>query len=261
MNEEKLKVIASFGRRYQKDHLYKERDKNTLQQLLISDWWEALKFFFERSFMRGRRDEISITFMRRASRILKDFLGSDKDKTLKILSNNEWKDNLQFKLQKGMVNNQGDRRMIVSTLELISKLQDTGFNLVTYSTKEIREKKIEELYEKLDELDYVGDKITSFFLRDVVCIFDLQLDNEQQVFLQPVDTWVGKVIKDLNIYRESDIDKAIGNKKLLHIVRKSIVESCNNIGVSPIEFNQGAWYIGFHSFQILLENLLRIRQE
>lgn len=263
MDDERLKIeaIASFGRKYQEVYLYTGKDKNELKQSLTSDWWEALKFFFGRSFMRGRRDEISNKFMERAIHILEQFFGDEKTKFLQGLNNNkEWKEDLTSKLQEGKVNNKGDRKMVVSTLGWISGLNDDGFNLINYSLRKAKEKRIEELYGELDRLNYVGDKLASFFLRDVACIFDLQVNNEQQIFLQPVDTWVDQVVESLGIYKPETAKKAIsGNKEALNTVRKQIVKSCNGAGVSPIEFNQGAWYIGPHSFQILLENLGRIR--
>ncbi|MCM8829919.1 MAG: hypothetical protein NC824_02855 [Candidatus Omnitrophica bacterium] len=36
---------------------------------------------------------------------------------------------------------------------------------------------------------------------------------------------------------------------MLRKVREKIVRVCYESGVSPIEFNQGAWYLGFHSFR------------
>ena len=38
----------------------------------------------------------------------------------------------------------------------------------------------------------------------------------------------------------------------------AIADTCQQQGVDPIRFNQGAWYLGAHSFNVLLENLHRI---
>jgi len=42
------------------------------------------------------------------------------------------------------------------------------------------------------------------------------------------------------------------------IVRTKIVDACSSSGVSAIKFNQGAWYLGHNSFDVLIENLERV---
>ena len=49
-----MRNIEQLGERYCRKNL-DPWDKGKLQK----DWWEALKFFFNLSFMRGRRDELS----------------------------------------------------------------------------------------------------------------------------------------------------------------------------------------------------------
>jgi predicted house-cleaning noncanonical NTP pyrophosphatase (MazG superfamily) len=245
MNDKKLKVIAEFGRKYQNIYLYNQKKKEDLQNLLKNDWLEALKFFFSRSFMRGRRDEISVAFLNKAIKVLDDF--NLKDNLAKFNQDENWRETLQNKLQEEGVNNRYDRGMLLTTIEFILKLDN--YNLINYSLQTIEKHGIEKIYSELDNLTAVGDKIASFFLRDLVCIFDLKLQNNKQIFLQP-------------IAQKSDIDKAIsGNKNSLNIVREAIIKVCDDAKISSIEFNQGAWYIGFHSFEIMLENLDKFIKE
>ena len=49
-----MRNIEQLGERYCRKYL-DPLDKEKLQD----NWWEALKFFFDRSFMRGRRDKLS----------------------------------------------------------------------------------------------------------------------------------------------------------------------------------------------------------
>jgi len=53
-NQKIMKNIELLGERYCKEHL-DSLDKEKLE----NNWWKGLKFFFDRSFMRGRRDELS----------------------------------------------------------------------------------------------------------------------------------------------------------------------------------------------------------
>jgi len=49
-----MRNIEQLGERYCRKYL-DSWNKEKLQ----NNWWEALKFFFSHSFMRGRRDELS----------------------------------------------------------------------------------------------------------------------------------------------------------------------------------------------------------
>ncbi|MFP4041727.1 MAG: hypothetical protein ACLFT6_03085 [Bacteroidales bacterium] len=51
------KNLEFLGRQYEKAHLERWKNNN-----LNSNAWEALKFFFSHSFMRGRRDELSVEY-------------------------------------------------------------------------------------------------------------------------------------------------------------------------------------------------------
>jgi len=260
MNSKKLKIIAEFGKVYQKKCLYYEKTQEQLQNSLKQNWYEALKFFFSKSFMQGRRDEISIDFLRKTIQVL-DRLNFERN-LLVFTQNENWEIILEKELKEGGVNKQTDRRMVISTIKLILKLND--YNLINYSLGKIQSQNIEEIYrELLDELPSVGHKIASFFLRDLVCVFNLNLPPEQQIFLQPIDTWVGHVLEKFNITQSCEIDEIIkkGNKRLLWEIRRRIIKKCQDAQISSIGFNQGSWYIGKHAFDILLENLDKISKK
>jgi len=40
-------------------------------------------------------------------------------------------------------------------------------------------------------------------------------------------------------------------------LRRMIVERCEQVGQSAIRYNEGAWYIGSHSLEILLGMLMK----
>jgi len=44
-------------------------------------------------------------------------------------------------------------------------------------------------------------------------------------------------------------------KQSEHAIREKIVNVCLELDISPIKFNQGAWFLGYHSFDIVLWNL------
>lgn len=250
---QKIKVIADFGKKYQKKYLFNEKQKTDLQNSLEKNWYEALKFFFTKSFMRGRKSNISIDFMNKAIKVLDEFSINILDK------NGEWEKGLEDELKSRGVNNKDDREMVKSIINFILGLKDYNYNLINYILQDYRLKKkfdVKKIYNELDKIHAVGDKIASLFLRDVACIFDLKIPYKKQIYLQPIDTWVVQVLKKLNIVQNEVKNSSInGNIDFLKTVREAIIKHCDDAKVSSIEFNQGAWYIGFHSFEILFENL------
>ena len=73
-SNEKIAVIAAYGKRYIKEPL----DNRVRQREQIrKHWYEGLRFFFERSFYRGRRDTLSKRFMEAALHVLDKFGGED----------------------------------------------------------------------------------------------------------------------------------------------------------------------------------------
>jgi len=69
----------------------------------------------------------------------------------------------------------------------------------------------------------------------------------------------GKVIHGL--FPVIDNCKSIGlvdRDKIYRDEAKDITDKCFELGVNPIHYNQGAWYIGSNSLQILLKNIYKI---
>lgn len=70
------------------------------------------------------------------------------------------------------------------------------------------------------------------------------MQGEARRFLQPIDVWVERVARAAGL-PEVWPDELAG----------AIVAACDQAGVDPIRFNQGAWYVGFHAFDVALELL------
>lgn len=75
------------------------------------------------------------------------------------------------------------------------------------------------------------------------------MSKEDLIFLQPIDTWVRKVAFKVGIIDNNEKDL---------LVREKIVKACLDLNVSTVKFNQGAWFLGSNSFDIVLENLDKI---
>lgn len=91
-------------------------------------------------------------------------------------------------------------------------------------------------YNFMKEIRGIGEKIASFYLRDIVYLTRLDENNISDLhLLQPMDTWLEQTFK---ILFNSGAPKDLKGKQRL------IVDLCKESGVSSISFNQGAWILG-----------------
>lgn len=255
-----MSKIADFGERFEREYLCKEylNTKNVNIDRLEENWWEALKFFLTRTFYQGRRDDISVRVEKKALEVLGKYFDDplEREKNFQFLKDSSWSQlrvDLQAVIGKGKVGRGRDIDMIIDTLEFISRLPDK--NIARYSVEMIKNNKLDQLWYRLQKtkskegIRSVGKKIVSLYLRDLVTILDLEqeVSYDHQVFLQPIDTWIRQIIEKIGIEETKNEIK----------LRRMITERCERVGQSAIRFNEGAWYIGSHSLEILLEMLMK----
>ncbi|MBK6731400.1 MAG: hypothetical protein IPG60_10740 [Bacteroidetes bacterium] len=251
---------------------------------LRKDWKKSFEFLLFHAFMRGRRDSLSIRFKDNTMRLLSDYLNQsqikikedvggltakiatfkEKEKlkqsnnALKIpdlffenFSNNKFitcfneNENNQF-----LVGNDKDIIMVAEVLNMITDERTLPaqyeLNFYNYTIECLIEGKIHEIKKTLEDVKFIGDKLSSFYIRNVVKLEGLfQLEGNIEHHL-PIDRWINKVCVLLKIYNESDSIESKKNK---------MRDYCSNNNVNQIEFNQGAWLIGFDSFKLLFELL------
>jgi len=68
-----FKKVESLGDQYFTEHL-----QHLDLDILENNWWEGLKFFLERAFMRGRSDILSNEYLHFAMYVLNDFFNIDE---------------------------------------------------------------------------------------------------------------------------------------------------------------------------------------
>lgn len=232
----KIKRIEKLGEKYFEEYL---SSAVINRGNLIQNWYNALLFFFSKSFYRGRRDEISDKFKERTLEVMEDYY--DGYKVFRILDSGE----LQKTLEKNGVNNHVDRRMVSETLKFLEKLP--GNNIVSYSIERIRNGQAEEIHNELKQIYGIGDKLACLYLRDTALVYELEkfIQKKEQEYFQPIDTWVLQVARAIGLVG--------GDNKDLANTKQKIIDSCLDNKVSPLFFNAGAWYLGTHSFQLLLD--------
>ena len=274
MDTKTLVKIAEFHKNYENENLVERiRSKNEY----LKSPKNALFFILSLSFYQGRRDKISEGFEKNAKDALEKFFKEidpfssafrrisikEKKKKLKAF---EYEKKLKPRYSKLLealevngVNKKGDRLMVGSLINFIESSEEK--NLVKMIIQKIKSKKLEEVYNELDDIWSIGPKIASLILRDIVYIYKLEsyLTKESYYYLQPVDTWVHQVSEKLELI---DLEKAKDKNdksKIYGDESKDITDKCFEFGVNPIHYNQGAWYVGKNSLKVLLKNLEMIK--
>jgi len=258
-----LSQIANFANMYRRKYLsedgLKEHDIASISSIR-DDWFDALKFFFSRVLYQGRRDKISREVEKRVVDVLKNFFGDPKhrDKRFRDLKCKNWRqvrEKLKDKIGRGKIGRERDIDLVIDTLEFISRIPKK--NIVEYAIQRIKRGELESLWRGLQRskselgIRSVGEKTAALFLRDLVVLFNLEefVDDSKMIYLQPIDTWVKKICHRL---AEEGLGLAGEGLKLA----RSIVKLCQSTGVSPIDFNMGAWILGTHALEILMEKII-----
>ena len=245
-NSENIRKISGLASRYCRDNLsatYLQKDS------FEKDWWSGLRLFLNHSFFQGRRDEISEKVEAAAMPVLSRYFEHLDPAKIGSTDFTKLRADLRAVMGKGKIGKERDIEMLVSIFQFISALPDR--NLALYSVAKIREGKLSGHYRELQGITQVGPKIASFYLRDLVCIYDLDafVRPEDLNFLQPIDVWVRKVAHRMGITGKEDCPD--------DQVRSGIVDACAAYGVSAFRFNPGAWYLGRTRSTYLSNSLTR----
>ena len=114
---------------------------------------------------------------------------------------------------------------------------------------------INSLHSDLQQISQVGDKIASFYLRNIVKFFNVDTkyysNNIDKVL--PIDIWIKRVIlKLLNPdLKDAEIQKRI-EEESDKLIKSKMIEICQTHHLDAVCFNQGCWVMGFHSFDLVV---------
>ncbi|MCL4523253.1 MAG: hypothetical protein M1453_07850 [Acidobacteria bacterium] len=251
VNKKIIETIVSFGELYKREFLIKrpEFQKKSLER----DWWSGLRLFLNHSFYQGRRDEVSTKVEAKAMPVLSRYFENRSADRLSATDFGRLARDLRGVIGKGKIGKGRDVEMLVDIFRFVSELQEK--NLAHHSVRRIRDGRLKEHCEELQNIEQIGPKIATFYLRDLVCIYDLEdrVRPQDLQFLQPMDVWVRKVAHTLGI---TSSENPPG-----HDPQSGIIEACRRCKVSALKFNQGAWYLGKHAFEILVKHLDKVEPE
>lgn len=247
MNKKYFEKIIYFGDLYKKEYLNKPKFH---PGFLKANWWNGLSLFLNHSFYQGRKDEVSELVEYAANEVLKKYFSGETTNELDRVDLKAVDDELRKKIGKGKIGKERDIEMIVEILKFVKALPER--NLTIYSLDKISDGLVKEHFDELQTIRQIGPKIASFYIRDLISIYDLDdsVDYEDLEFLQPIDVWVKRIAFAIGILEKRSEPE--------NRVKKKIVEKCKEFNVSSIKFNQGAWYFGKNAFEILVKNLKNI---
>lgn len=237
-NERKLRSVEQYGQRYVQEYLASAKDRHNA---IITDPLAALAFMHGKMFMRGRRDTVSVVFRDRTGKVLERY------KTMQEIDLSE----LERELVAQRVNNRHDRRMIAESISFACReLQDYDCNVYTWAVDAVRSGRSGAAFAKLVSIHAIGDKLATFYLRDVALLEDIEasIHADAYAYFQPVDTWVERVALSLGLISPEDTGKR-------DVIKRKIISECLAADVSPLLFNAGAWMVGAHAYRLLVERL------
>lgn len=286
-----FKNLEFFGDKYCRKYLDKWKP-----EILTKNWWEALKFFFEHSFARGRRDELSLAYHLFTINVLQEFFSIDDnapddsfymviknvhffDKTEIHKINNETKLRGKKLFDNKVIKKIASANPIIKILLTKRKVEAelNGINI----NREIRLENEYDLFMVLDVLKFItstSDKknIYSYLLsilekRGVKFTYDLlygfyaigdkivSLINRDILLLNP-DIKISE--KDYIYSFPVDIwVKRIAS--LLECketsdneIKKYFINNSIKYNLNPLKVAAGIWFLGFNQLSIIIENVL-----
>jgi len=285
-----IKNIEHFGERYCKKYL-NTWDKEKLK----SDWWEALKFFFSHSFMRGRPDELSNGYYCFTIRILEDYFSittENLDKSYEMLKKQkEHFDKeciLKFKkdknIEKGNSIKHQDFKKEIAEKNPIIRLLTTPKEVEVKWDNETYNKKIflgndEDIMMVLDVLKFISDddkKNIYNYLRNTIANSEVKSAYEELKGIRAIaDKIAAFIIRDIGLMNSeikiayedykyafpvdtwvSKIARKLGCNSKDKEIKSHFIKKCKESNIDTLKFAAGLWYLGFHSLDILLENCL-----
>ncbi len=260
---------------------------------LRENWWEALKFFFSHSFMRGRRDKLSSEYYYFTIKTLEDYfsisnqsLDRDYEKIKEQKKYFNKKCILKFKREKkigrGNSIKHRDFRNEIAEENPIIKLLITPEKIEVKWGNETYNKKIflgndEDVMMVLDVLKFVSDDNKNIynFIRNTIVNSGVKTAYEELTKMRAISDKIATfTIRDVGLINSGIVNKdyewafpvdtwvskiahKLGcNDKGIEEIKQYLIEKCKDTDIDPLKFAAGLWFLGFHSLDILLENCL-----
>lgn len=175
-------------------------------------------------------------------------LGKFDGKTEDKIGFNERLNPLAVKKQiRGRDKGTSDKKQeLFSVIEFIKeKLKDYDYDIVKFAKRKLAEGKVKEAWEELKKIQGVGDKIASFFLRDVAVVFEKEIElnnieSKERKYLQPIDIWVKRCCNYLYKLESKAFNDTVKILDYQHYVVECCMDNRMYI-INPEKVNMGMW--------------------
>lgn len=147
----------------------------------------------------------------------------------------------------------GNDNDLIMVLDVLEKRETINYK----NLKEMIEKgNITKAYEDLKKIDQVGPKLASFILRDIIIMNKgkLNADSNKEEGLKcifPIDTWVKHIYSKLQEYPDEKVKNEDVQKWYINTLSKFKLNDYYTTSLIAA----GIWYMGYHSLDLLLENI------
>ena len=285
-NDKLMKNIEMLGEKYKKEYLdfWNKKPEN--------NWWEALKFFFYHSFMRGRRDQLSIEYYSFAIKTLEELYinkSKDLDEAYEKLKKDGKSFNkeciIDFKKKNNIglgnsIKHQDFKKDVADINPIIESLITPKKIQIKETNKKIYLSNDEDVMMVLDTLKFISENENR---KNIYNYIKEQMNNDiKKVYNELIsiraisDKIATFIIRDIGILnpkikiKKEDyklafpIDtwvKQIANRlgcksKKNNEIKNYLIKICYESKVDPLKVAAGLWFLGTHSLDILLENCL-----
>jgi len=284
-----MKNIEQLGERYCIEHLSRW-DKSQLKD----DWWEALKFFFYHSFMRGRRDKLSNEYCSFTITVLQEYFSIDPktldDSYRSFKQTKKFYDKdiiLDFKKRqslgrKNSIKHLEFKKEVASKNPIISTLV-TPRKIPIEWDNDVYMKKIflgneEDIMMVLDVLKLISQdnnkkNIYNYFKEVIQRVGLRGAWRELKQIRAIADKIAALIIRDIGLMNAGLITgdykyafpidtwvKRISRKLGYDTenpdgVKDTLISKCKEYRIEPLVFAAGLWFLGFHSLNVALECL------
>lgn len=258
------------------------------------DWWEALKFFFGHSFMRGRRDELSNDYYYFTITSLEKNFANEKLEISyeKLVEQKKYFDGkviLQFKTDRDMGRGNSikhkdfgelkTKNPIIkllttpekipiewdgkTTIKTISLGNETDVMMVLDCLKCISERNRKNIFNYLKtEIANSGVKNAYDDLNNIYGIADkIAAFIIRDIMLLTSET----IFSDEDYKMAFPVDTWVRKIALEKLdcydkssdeeIKEYLIAKCKKFNLNPLKFASGLWYLGFYSLDLLLEKL------
>lgn len=285
--EKVLKNIESLGDEYYNTYLTRWKDMD-------KDYWEALKFFFSHSFMRGRKDKLSNEYYSFTIQALEDYFDITKEDANnsyeKIKQQKQYftkESILAFKRQrnigrKNSIKYEDFKDKVAGKNPIIKYLikrknVKVEWDKKTY-TKEIHLGNDEDIMMVLDVLKFIlsdNRKNIYNYLKNIIENIGAKKTYDELKGLRAIsDKLSSFIIRDIGLMNPGLITKDFEmafpvdtwvkrialkldcDDENIKDVKNYFITKCVDNNLNPLKFAAGLWYLGFHSLDILLNNCL-----